>query len=394
MKKIMSSLLVGILTLSLSFTSVSASTSYNVNKIIDAAEQVKKYYERNGLSESNYFNDIIAYEALHGEVEEKFDILNYENKVSGNISNLGGLSKAIITSKLIGKNPTNLIINGESKNLVESLENLISEDGCFGERQGCNNEIWGLLALESVSSPKVGLVANHIADMINEDGGFWNFGYDSNWSIDYNKKESSCDVTGWALEALSIAGKDNYSSTILSAIQYLKNNQGDEGDFLSYGIANPDTQACAIEGLSVYDRSLLLNGDYDKNNINPIDKLLSFQNTEIGSFWYNYTGEDNGYATQDGARAIGTLIYGSVIYKCNGTSYEELVRNTNVDNNQQSPTDETPENTNNTQTTTSTNEKVQSVQTGDESQVGLFMTVSMVSGALYLVLRKEYERVH
>ena len=95
------------------------------------------------------------------------------------------------------------------------------------------------------------LVANHVASDLNDDNGFWNFGYDANWHIDYNVKASSCDVTGWGIEALSITGKEKYASTIQNAIQYLKDNQDDESGYLSYGAANPDTQACVVEGLSV-----------------------------------------------------------------------------------------------------------------------------------------------
>ena len=41
-----------------------------------------------------------------------------------------------------------------------------------------------------------------------------------------------------------------------------------------------------------------------------------------------------------------------------------------------------------------TNQKTTSVKTGDETNVVIFVSLSMVSGGLFLVLRKEYERVH
>ena len=40
------------------------------------------------------------------------------------------------------------------------------------------------------------------------------------------------------------------------------------------------------------------------------------------------------------------------------------------------------------------NQKTNSVKTGDETNVVIFVSLSMVSGGLFLVLRKEYERVH
>ena len=45
-------------------------------------------------------------------------------------------------------------------------------------------------------------------------------------------------------------------------------------------------------------------------------------------------------------------------------------------------------------TPTQTDKKTTSVKTGDETNIVIFVSLSMVSGGLFLVLRKEYERVH
>ena len=123
-----------------------------------------------------------------------------------------------------------------------------------------------------------------------------------------------------------------------------------------------------------------------------IDVLLSFQNIDKGNFWYYELGEDNGYATQDAARAIGTIVNGSVIYKAKGTKSPDATL-TRVENkpstNPTQPTDNSQDNKEN-----KTNKKTTSVKTGDETNVVIFASLSMVSGGLFLVLRKEYERVH
>lgn len=394
MKKIVCSLMISVLCFMTAISGVSAANTYDTNKLLDASEKVKAYYKENGLSDANYLDDIIAYEALGGEAEDDLDISKFESQIY--VSSVGSISKGIIVAKLLKKDPTNLIINGSQVNLVSELENKVDDNGCFGAYEGNNIDIWGLLALETVSSSKTELVANHISNDINPDGGFWNFGWkqenpddpNSSWVIDTNSKLSTCDVTGWGIEALSIAGKNKYSSTIQKAIQYLKDNQN-EG--FGYSV-NPDTQACAVEGLSVYNRESLLNGDYDKNNKNPIDVLLSFQNIDKGNFWYYELGEDNDYATQDAARAIGTIVNGSVIYKAKGTKSPDATL-TRVENkpstNPTQPTDNSQDNKEN-----KTNKKTTSVKTGDETNVVIFASLSMVSGGLFLVLRKEYERVH
>lgn len=394
MKKIVCSLMISVLCFMTAISGVSAANTYDTNKLLDASEKVKAYYKENGLSDANYLDDIIAYEALGGEAEDDLDISKFESQIY--VSSVGSISKGIIVAKLLKKDPTNLIINGSQVNLVNELENKVDDNGCFGAYEGNNIDIWGLLALETVSSSKTELVANHISNDINPDGGFWNFGWkqenpddpNSSWVIDTDSKLSTCDVTGWGIEALSIAGKNKYSSTIQKAIQYLKDNQN-EG--FGYSV-NPDTQACAVEGLSVYNRESLLNGDYDKDNKNPIDVLLSFQNIDKGNFWYYELGEDNDYATQDAARAIGTIVNGSVIYKAKGTKSPDATL-TRVENkpstNPIQPTDNSQDNKEN-----KTNKKTTSVKTGDETNVVIFASLSMVSGGLFLVLRKEYERVH
>lgn len=394
MKKIICSLMISVLCFMTAISGVSAANTYDTNKLLDASEKVKAYYKENGLSDANYLDDIIAYEALGGEAEDDLDISKFESQIY--VSSVGSISKGIIVAKLLKKDPTNLIINGSQVNLVSELENKVDDNGCFGAYEGNNIDIWGLLALETVSSSKTELVANHISNDINPDGGFWNFGWkqenpddpNSSWVIDTDSKLSTCDVTGWGIEALSIAGKNKYSSTIQKTIQYLKDNQN-EG--FGYSV-NPDTQACAVEGLSVYNRESLLNGDYDKNNKNPIDVLLSFQNIDKGNFWYYELGEDNDYATQDAARAIGTIVNGSVIYKAKGTKSPDATL-TRVENkpstNPTQPTDNSQDIKEN-----KTNKKTTSVKTGDETNVVIFASLSMVSGGLFLVLRKEYERVH
>lgn len=402
MKKMICSLMISILCFMTAISGVSAMNAYDTNKLLDASEKTMKYYKQVGLSDNTYFDDIIAYEALGGEAEDDLDISQFENQIY--VGYLGSMAKGVIVAKLLQKDPTQLSISGKTVNLVKEIESMVDSNGCFGEQVGNNNEIWGLLALEAVSSSKIELVANHIASDINKDGGFWNFGYDANWNIDYSVKASSCDVTGWGIEALSIAGKEKYSSIIKKAIQYLKDNQGDEG-FLSYGSTNPDTQACSVEGLSVYNRESLLNGDYDKKDKNPIDILLSFQNNK-GSFWYNEAGEDNGYATQDAARALGTIINGSVIYKAIGSGNPDTPitkdePSTDQPNTTTEPetTPEEPDTTEPVKTTevsqpVETDKKATSVKTGDETNVIIYISLSIVSVGLFLVLKKEYGKTH
>lgn len=384
-KKIICSLMISVLCFMTAISGVSAANTYDTANLLSAADKVKAYYKENGLSDSSYLDDIIAYEALGGEAEDDLDISKFESQIT--VGYLGSMAKGVIIAKLLQKDPTQLTVNGTTVNLVEQIETMVDANGCFGEKLGINTEIWGLLALEIVSSSKTELVANHVASEINVDGGYWYFGFDyASNKTDYTKKASSCDVTGWGIEALSIAGKEKYSSTIEKAIQYLKNNQDNDSGFIDYGASNADTQACVVEGLSVYNRESLLNGEYDKNNKNPIDVLLSFQN-EKGYFGWQSSSEDyNPYATQDAARALGTIINGSVIYKARGDK--------SIVNEEPKTEPTTPAEPKKDTTPTQTDKKATAVKTGDDTNVVVYVSLSMMSAGLFLVLKKEYERAH
>jgi len=384
--------MISVLCFMTAISGVSAANTYDTNKILDAADKVKAFYKENGLSDTNYLDDIIAYEALGGEAENDLDISKFESKISDKCENLfsGDISKIIIASQLIKKDPRKLIVNGTEYDLVDTLEKRVQNDGKIEGNNGSNYDIWVLLALESVSSSKVDIVADNLSreniypDVNGIYGGFWYYGPYVN-----------LDITGWGIEALSIANKEKYKDSITAAINYLENYKQQDASYnqksSEYDEANTDTQACVLEGLSVYNRSLLLNGNYDINNINPMNVLLQFQN-EKGYFGYSSANEDfnsvSAYATQDGARALGTIINGSVIYKANGTKSPDATL-TRVEN---------KTNTNNTvpstQLTETSNKKSTSVKTGDETNIVIFASLSMVSGGLFLVLRKEYERIH
>lgn len=380
MKKIVCSLMISVLCFMTAISGVSAANTYDTNKLLDAAEKVKAYYKANGLSDK-YLDDIIAYEALGGEAEDDLDISKFETEIADQLDDLGRITKIIIASKLINKDPANLMVNGSNYNLVEKLENAVNTDGTVQGSTGSNIDIWVLLALESVSSAKVDIVADNVSNENNisgHEGAFW-----------YSGPYFDVDITGWGIEALTVANKDKYQSSIKSAINYLESNKKQDASYGMYG-ANADTQACAVEGLSVYNRALLLNGDYNINDKNPIDILLSFQNV-TGYFGWQSTDYDS-YATQDAARAIGTIVNGSVIYKAKGIKSPDATL-TRVENkpstNPTQPTDNSQDNKEN-----KTNKKTTSVKTGDETNVVIFASLSMVSGGLFLVLRKEYERVH
>lgn len=316
MKKVVSSLLACSLAIMMSFSSVFAA-SYDVSKLDNAYNEIVKFYKENNTLESH--DEIIAVESLGLEVENEFDVsdlleqfkeMDYEN------ATIGDLTKTIIALSLIGENPNQF----NNQNLVDILEKYVENEDDIIYKEDASKLTWVLFALETINSNNVDKIASYmISTNQHEEGGFISWGY------------QSTDVTGWAIEALTIAGKDKYSESIDKAINYLQKNLNSDG---SYSYSNADTQACVLEGLFVYDKEGLLDGKYNYLDINPIDYLLIWmQNGYFTAEDYlkdengNYIVDENGfwipngeyiynrYATMEGARNIGTYKNGSFVLK-------------------------------------------------------------------------------
>ena len=261
----------------------------------------------------------------------------------------------------------------QEKSIVDLMNEQIADDGHIIDNNQSSNVAWVLYALEVLSSDKVEIVANKMVENRNDDNGYWNEDF-------YNPgtKLSSTDTTGWAIEALTLAG--NYNEAIEDALVYLNNSQDENTAEWSDGwsdlstVDNADTQSCVLTGLLAYNKDKVVNGDYDKSGNDPFGAILRSQ-IDNGSFeaYYN-PGVYNQYTTGEVARCLGTYKNGSVILRAKNT-YNNLGK------------DITPVSPN-----TPTSQEVNSVKTGDQNNIMLFISLSFISGALLLVLTKKYAR--
>ena len=149
---------------------------------------------------------------------------------------------------------------------------------------------------------------------------------------------------------------------------------------------NVDTQSQVLEGMFAYDTNSLLNDSY---TIHPIDCLLNTQLSD-GSFPSGYDAE---FTTAEVAKTLGTYKNGSVFEKAK-KAYDKIMNPEQPDNTKPAQPTDTKKDSQSTNKVETTNQKTTSVKTGDETNVVIFVSLSMVSGGLFLVLRKEYERVH
>lgn len=324
---------------------------------------------------------VIAYEAAGFEADGKADSLleNFKD-VDYITASYGDLAKSIIAISLLGENPKDF----NKTNLVEILENRVQEDGTLTNdvNGGCGATIWTLMALETVNSSKVKAVADKLSTMAMDNGAYW---------YEYQGRNADLDTTGWAMEALSVAGRSTYDAAISKAYTFVQSklNSTDGSYDIGWG-GNADTQSCVLEGLSVAGYTL---------DTNAYNYLLSYQN-EDGTFnALNYSTsqlEPNAYASVEGARALGVINNVSFVLKARIDYTNTTTPVVTEPETPTTPTEPTkpstttpavkPEKT----TTEPKKETVKVVNTGDNTNVMAYVVAAIAAvGVIVLVIKSK-----
>lgn len=376
MKKIFTVLTSIALTFALSFSAAFASD--------DALLKSRKYMTTIALDSPDA---VIAYEATGMEADYKADALLNNFKGTDYVTaSYGDLAKSIIAISLLGENPKDF----NKTNLVEILENRVQEDGTLTNdvNGGCGATIWTLMALETVNSPKVKAVADKLSTMAMDNGAYW---------YEYKGPNADLDTTGWAMEALSVAGRSTYEAAISKAYTFVqpKLNSTDGSYDIGWG-GNADTQSCVLEGLSVAGYTL---------DTNAYNYLLSYQN-EDGTFnALNYsTGqlEPNAYASVEGARALGVINNESFVLKARRDYTKTTTPVVTKPETPTTPTEPTKPSTPTTPSTTTPavkpettttepkKETVKVVNTGDNTNVMAYVVAAIAAvGVIVLVIKSK-----
>jgi hypothetical protein len=147
----------------------------------------------------------------------------------------------------------------------------------IGDTSLLNDDFWGVMALVAAGDPSS---ANIIQDSVtfilanqNTDGGWsWGVGQDSD-----------VDDTAAAIMALIAAGESASSTAITNGIAYIKNTQMANGGFESWGSTNSGTDSWGICGIAAVGEDPTGAGWKSTGDKDPVDDLLTFQNTD-GSF--------------------------------------------------------------------------------------------------------------
>lgn len=364
MKKIFTVLTSIALTFALSFSAAFASD--------DAFLKSQNYLKTIALDSPDA---VIAYEATGMEADYKADaLLNNFKETDYVTASYGDLAKSIIAISLLGENPKDF----NKTNLVEILENRVQEDGTLTNdvNGGCGATIWTLMALETVNSPKVKAVADKLSTMAMDNGAYW---------YEYQGPNADLDTTGWAMEALSVAGRSTYDAAISKAYTFVQSklNSTDGSYDIGWG-GNADTQSCVLEGLSVAGYTL---------DTNAYNYLLSYQN-EDGTFnALNYSTnqlEPNAYASVEGARALGVINHGSFVLKARRDYTKTTTPVVTEPETPTKPSTTTPAVKPETTTTEPKKETVKVVNTGDNTNVMAYVVAAIAAvGVIVLVIKSK-----
>ncbi len=321
---------------------------------------------------------VIAYEATGMEADYKADaLLNNFKETDYTTASYGDLAKSIIAISLLGENPKDF----NKINLVEILENRVQEDGTLTNdvNGGCGATIWTLMALETVNSSKVKAVADKLSTMAMDDGAYW---------YEYKGQNADLDTTGWAMEALSVAGRSTYDAAISKAYTFVQSKlKSTDGSYdIGWG-GNADTQSCVLEGLSVAGYPL---------DTNAYNYLLSYQN-EDGTFnalnYNTFQLEPNAYASVEGARALGVINNGSFVLMARRdytNTTTPVVTEPETPTTPTTPSTTTPAVKPETTTTEPKKETVKVVNTGDNTNVMAYVVAAIAAvGVIVLVIKSK-----
>ncbi|SKC45910.1 S-layer homology domain-containing protein [Maledivibacter halophilus] len=213
--------------------------------------------------------------------------------------NLGDITEYVRVSLGIlgaGYDPHNFA----GKNLIEKIYSYGSLS------QGNNAAIWALIALDAADSDipqnKGYFTQEYLIDYLlnNRDG----YG----WSIEGGGSE--IDVTAMAIYALApYRNRSDVKGALGEAVEWLKQNQNEDGGFNTFGTANSSTESTAQVIMALTSLGIDPQGkDFTRGQGNPVSSMLDNQFHD-GSFVHIKTGSatGNGMATEQALQALAAL---------------------------------------------------------------------------------------
>lgn len=304
MKKIFAAFLAVMLLAQTLFISVSAEENdadVTVDKAISETAQYimnnsKGDWEVLALLRSNLTFENTAfvleyYTGIQNKLKE-----NNSPVLSGSETQLTDNSKAILTLSSMGINCTDI----SGYNIVEPLSNIENI-----KAQGINSAVYALLALDSTGyttsdeNTRTSLIEYILSEQL--DNGAW--AYSKEWS-----PEGDADLTAMAVQSLApyVSLNDSIKTAAEKAVNYLSQQQLENGGYSSYGSENCETVAQVIIALTSLGKDPASEEAFVKSQGGLVDNMLSFYK-EGGGFSHTKDGDVNGMATVQAMLALDSL---------------------------------------------------------------------------------------
>jgi len=215
--------------------------------------------------------------------------------------------RTIVGAVAAGVNPRNF----GGYNLVQKVKDSQRESGKFGDlisgegENLVNAHIWGILSLYVAGEP----IPNRfraLSWLVNnqkEDGGV---------SVETGMSSSDVDMTGMALMAFAALGLDADHPAVRKALNYLKSQQQDNGDFSPWSSSGPESIAQVIHGLIMLDIDPA-GREWTRKGGSLVSALLRYRRAD-GSFSRRPGGEMDFISTYQALAALGDINRGESIY--------------------------------------------------------------------------------
>ncbi len=173
---------------------------------------------------------------------------------------------------------TLIAIGSENEYIQNTLNNSMG-------KQGIMSLIYGLHIINNGYSHNEHTKEKVIGDILNmqlSDGG---------WAL--RGEVSDVDVTAMTIQALSpYYEDDNVKIQVDKAINLLSEKQLENGDYISYGVTNPESGAQVIVALSALGIDFINDQRFIKNGNNLLDGILQYR-LQDGSFSHTINGTTN-----------------------------------------------------------------------------------------------------
>ncbi len=215
--------------------------------------------------------------------------------------------RTIVGAVAAGRNPRSF----GGSNLIQKVKESQLQNGKFGDiisgegENLVNAHIWGILSLYVAGEPIPNnfRAFNWLVNNQKGDGGF---------SVEATLRNSDVDMTGMALMAFAALGRKPDHPAVKRALDYLKSQQQDNGDFSPWVSSGPESIAQAIHGLVMLGIDPA-GPEWTRKNGNLVSALLRYRRAD-GSFSRRPGGESDFISTYQALAALGDVKRGVSIY--------------------------------------------------------------------------------